>query len=107
MPQPIDFQTEVARVDAAERIQQIAERSQLAAHRRQDMQIEQQRVQRETQVRQSQAKSDEVERDAARQQQERRRRRSPEKKAAKGLYDEHEQVRDIVTDEGGNLDVTV
>lgn len=72
MPQPIDLQTELARVTTMERVQQIADRMSLAAHQRMADQAEQQRVQAETQAQEADQKSDEVDRDARRQSPERR-----------------------------------
>ena len=50
MPQPVDLQTEVGRVTAAERIQAIADRASLAGQQRQITEVEEERVQAETQV---------------------------------------------------------
>ena len=50
MPQPVDLQTEIARVTAAERIQQAADRASLAAQQRAATEIEETRVAVETQV---------------------------------------------------------
>lgn len=61
MPQPIDFQTELSRVAAVERAQQIADRLALNAQQRLAQEIEEQRTLAETQVHQPEAKSGEVE----------------------------------------------
>jgi len=53
MPQPVDLQTEIARVTAAERIQQAADRASLAAQQRVAAETEESRVAAETQVRQT------------------------------------------------------
>jgi len=50
MPQPIDFQTEVAKTTAAERIQAIADRASLAAQQREAMEAEERRIHSETEV---------------------------------------------------------
>ncbi len=50
MPQPIDMQTELGRVTAADRIQQIADRTSLAAQQRAAEQAEQERVEHESQI---------------------------------------------------------
>lgn len=50
MPQPVDLQTEIARVTAAERIQQAADRASLAAQQRVTTAAEESRVAVETQV---------------------------------------------------------
>ncbi len=53
MPQPVDLQTELARVTAAERIQQTADRASLAAQQRVANDMEESRVSVETQVQQT------------------------------------------------------
>ncbi len=50
MPQPIDFHTEAGRVTAAERIQQIADRTSLASQHNARATEEDKRLQQETQV---------------------------------------------------------
>lgn len=64
MPQPIDVQTELARITTLERVQQISDRLSLAAHQRMADQAEQQQVAAETQAHEAEQKSDEVNRDA-------------------------------------------
>lgn len=66
MPQPIDPQTEIGRATTAERIQQIADRASLAGQARATE--ESSNVQRslETEVHQTAAKSDEVNRETRR-----------------------------------------
>ncbi|MBI4559642.1 MAG: hypothetical protein HY706_18800 [Candidatus Hydrogenedentes bacterium] len=53
MPQPVDLQTEAARMTAAERIQQIADRASLAAQQRVAAELQQDRIQLETEVQQT------------------------------------------------------
>jgi len=53
MPQPVDLQTELARVTAAERIQQSVDRTSLAAQQRGSAEIDESRVAVETQVQQA------------------------------------------------------
>ena len=53
MPQPVDFQTEVAKVSAAERAQQIAGRVSLAAQQRDTSGEQETRIAAETQVQQT------------------------------------------------------
>lgn len=60
MPQPVDLQTEVARITAAERIQQIADRVSLAAQQHAAVETETERVADETTVRQPLPKGPEV-----------------------------------------------
>lgn len=67
MPQPIDPLTEIVRVHAAERIQQIADRASLAAQMRTRAAQEQELVNAETQVHQPEHKGPEVERELKRQ----------------------------------------
>ena len=66
MPQPIDLQTELARITTMERVQQISDRLSLAAHQRMADQAGQQQVDAETQTQQAEQKSDEVDRDLRR-----------------------------------------
>lgn len=60
MPQPIDPMTELARITAAERIQQIADRASLAAQQRTHNAQLQQTLEADTQVRQTEQKSEHV-----------------------------------------------
>ncbi len=60
MPQPIDFSTELARMSAVERIQQVTDRLSLAAQQRSTTEVQEQRVASETQVQQTQPQSEEV-----------------------------------------------
>ena len=53
MPQPVDFQTELGRMSAAERIQSIADRASLAAQQRHTVEEEESRLTVETQVRET------------------------------------------------------
>ena len=61
MPQPIDFQTELSRVAAVERAQQLADRLAMNAQQRLAQEIQEQKTLAETQVHQPEAKSGEVE----------------------------------------------
>lgn len=60
MPQPIDVNTELGRVTAAERIAQIADRTSLAAQARIADEAEAQRLRAESQVRNADQKSEDV-----------------------------------------------
>ncbi len=60
MPQPIDPNTELGRVTAAERIQQATERAALAAQARQSAESDRERLSAEQQVREMRQKSEEV-----------------------------------------------
>ena len=67
MPQPVDLQTELARVTAAERIQQTADRASLAAQQRAATVVEETRVNAETQVQQTvETESEQVDQDGHR-----------------------------------------
>ncbi len=67
MPQPVDLQTEMGRIAAAERIQQITDRLSLAAQHRAAEAAEEERLREETQVRQSnESEHREIERDGRR-----------------------------------------
>ncbi len=66
MPQPIDPHTEVGRAPAAERIQQIADRTSLAAQARVASESDNGQRAAETQVQHTAPKSDEVDRDLRR-----------------------------------------
>ena len=66
MPQPVDLQTEVARVTAAERIQQVADRTSLAAQQHLAVEEQEERVNSETTVHQPEPKEPEVDAEARR-----------------------------------------
>ena len=66
MPQPIDFQSEIARTTAAERVQQIVDRASLVGQQRMAHEAEAQRVASETQVHETNPKSEHVDRDLKR-----------------------------------------
>lgn len=53
MPQPVDFQSEVAKVDAVQRMQELADRASLVARQRQTSSEEDNRVRAETEVQQT------------------------------------------------------
>jgi len=61
MPMPIDPNTEMMRVNLAERIQQITDRASLLGQARQSLNEEQHRLVDETQVKEMQQKSEQVE----------------------------------------------
>lgn len=105
MPQPIDFQTEVAKVTAAERMQQIAGRVSLAAQQRQALEEERHRTEMETQVEQTdQPEGQQVEDKGKRKTpfSKRRRKRGPQV-ANDSQANEHHASGD----EGCHFDVTV
>ncbi len=104
MPQPIDPQTEIGRITAAERIQQIAERASLAAQTRMTDETELQRVNAESQVHQTRQKSEEVDEELQRhnpfmgRRRKRKRGEKEEQLADHTLYSPH--------DRGGGADDT-
>jgi len=103
MPQPIDLQTELGRLIAADRLQQVADRASLAAQQRVADDVQQQRVGLETQVQQTHAKSEEVEPEMRRKNPYMgRRRRKPE--AETKLEEKPKPPADI---EPHQLDITV
>ncbi|MBN2308115.1 MAG: hypothetical protein JXR94_04045 [Candidatus Hydrogenedentes bacterium] len=114
MPQPVDLQTEVARVTAAERIQQIADRASLAAQQRAAAEVEGERVENEQQVQQTpQTESRQVDADEHRKNpfMGRRRRKGsgkdPDQEEAGGLYNADERPEPLEGCEGQQLDVTI
>lgn len=68
MPTPIDPNTEILRVNMAERIQQIADRASLLGQVRQSINEEEKRVIEETQVKQTEQKSEQVDTELKRRQ---------------------------------------
>jgi len=66
MPQPIDPNTEILRISAAERIQQIADRLSLASQARHASELAEKQVGAESQVLQAQQKSEQVEQELRR-----------------------------------------
>jgi len=111
MPQPIDPFTEMGRLSAAERMQQAADRASLAAQLRQATEAENQRSAAESQVRQSQQKSEEVEQELRRRNPfmgRRRRKVDGENEPEQAfIYNGHER-RTVVSDaEEHDFDVTI
>ncbi|MGI6461979.1 MAG: hypothetical protein ACOX5J_18155 [Candidatus Hydrogenedentales bacterium] len=110
MPQPVDLQTEMARVAAAERIQQFTDRLSLAAQQRVADSAEKERIRDETLVQQShESEQSQIERDGRRRNPfSGRRKQRPESRdeddgAAYGAADKKK-----LSDEGGqHFDVTV
>lgn len=107
MPQPIDFQTEVARTTAADRIQQVAERSALVQAQRAADEAGRLQSEAEQSVHQSpEAQSEHVDEEA--------RRRTPYGRGRRrdGAAGEHEEEArptkgGIEFDEGRRLDVSI
>ncbi len=112
MPQPIDPNTEIMRITAAERIQQIADRASLAAQARQSAETANKQVDIETQVRQMNQKSAEVDEELARKNPYllRRRKKRGDKDKEKHLHtfytaDEQTEVADDPDEH--SLDITI
>jgi ABC-type Zn2+ transport system substrate-binding protein/surface adhesin len=114
MPQPVDLQTEMGRLTAADRIQQIADRVSLAAQQRTAQVLEKERLSEETQVQQTrEAESEEV--DAEGQGRNpaagRRHHRHPEQnegdEEAHVFYNAEENQEIAEQPEGHNFDVTI
>jgi hypothetical protein len=107
MPQPIDIHTEIARVDATTRVQQVADRAALTAQHRFSMEAEERRAETETNVvEKDEIDGEHLDSEHRRSQHERRRR------AAKKAGDEHapsdgERMALRNTDEGTKLDVSI
>lgn len=105
MPQPVDLQTEMARIAAAERIQQIADRMSLAAQQRLAQEAEKTRVADETQVHQTvETENPEVDAEG--------RRKNPFAGRRKGRgpadSEEHGNERRVSSDdEGRHFDVSI
>ncbi len=120
MPQPVDMPTEIARVTAAERIQQSTVRSSLVAQQRLANEAEQERVNAETYVQQTDPKSEDVDRELRRRNpyMGRRRRREADKEsgddqgteredAAHRFYTADEQEQTVEDPADHRLDVTI
>lgn len=105
MPQPIDPNTELGRISAADRVQQIADRASLAAQARHAAEATQHQVDSETQVAQANQKNEEIHEEL--------RRKNPfmGRKRRKTGQDEEEQhpdhPRPLDEAEGHHLDITI
>ena len=104
MPQPIDFQTEIGRTVAAERIQGAVDRAALAAQQRGASEAQEEQVKTETSVHETpEAQSEHVDEEL--------KRRSPygRRRRRKGAKDDnqHSDRKKPKGDEGQQLDVTV
>lgn len=112
MPQPIDMTSEIARVAAVDRLQQITDRLSLAAQMRATSESQEERVSVETQVQQTQAQSEQVEAELRRRNPYARRRPKRAEQAEgedKPLtgYDAHEHIEILSEDAGHHLDVLI
>ncbi len=111
MPQPIDPNTEFARIAMTERIQQIADRASLVAQNRQTLAAEEALLQRETQVGEPEAKGGEVDTEARRRNpfmgRRRRRERNEDDAEAHTFYNADERPEVLDDDEGRQLDISI
>ncbi len=110
MPQPIDLQTETARIAAAERVQQVMDRASLAAQQRLAAQVEANRVAVETSVQQTpHAQSEQVDAQGRRRNpDQRKRKRQPAPNApTQMLYDAEVHTETGESEEGRQLDITI
>ena len=103
MPQPIDFQTEVGRMVAAERIQSAVDRAALAAQQRSASEAQREQVETETSVHETpETQSEHVDEQLRRRNPYGRRRRKDAKDDDQGSS--HKKPKG---EEGHQLDVTV
>lgn len=110
MPTPIDPNTEILRVNLAERIQQIADRASLLGQVRQSINEEEKRVSEETQVKQTEQKSEQVDTELKRRQPFMgRRRKRVESEGTVQRGEEFLKVEDEEpqSDEEGHLDIKI
>ncbi len=106
MPMPIDPNTEIMRVTIAERIQQISDRASLLGQIRQSMSEEQHRVVAETQVKETQQKSEQVETELKRKNPfVGRRRKATEEKSGQAAPEENFEIIDEKKEGGFHLDI--
>lgn len=111
MPQPIDPNTELGRVTAAERIQQVADRASLAAQARQAQETERQRAGIEQHVLEAEAKKNEVDREQKRRnpfvgQRKRRSKDEPSDGRKRTVYTAAERLEEL-DDDAHDLDLRV
>ncbi len=108
MPTPIDPNTEILRVNLAERIQQIADRASLLGQVRQSVNEEERRIVDETQVKQTEQKSEQVETELKRRQPFMgRRRRKVEKESTSTDEGSSKDEGEEEGKEGSHLDIKI
>ncbi len=107
MPMPIDPNTEILRANLAERIQQISDRASLLGQVRQSLNEEQHRVVDETQVKEMQQKSEQVETELKRKNPflGRRRKQQKEENKESSLNEEITETYEDTKDDGSHLDL--
>lgn len=105
MPQPVDFQTEIGRTVAAERIQQVVDRGALAAQQRLAQELEEDQFRQENTIHESpETQNEEIDEELKRRNPYAGRRR---KRGSKDNPDEQNQSRPHIDGEGERLDVRV
>ena len=114
MPQPIDLQTELARTNTVERIQQIADRVSLVAQQRTAVEADEERLRQEQQIQQTpETENPEVDADGHRKnptvgrRRRRKRDQSDADKSAKTVYNATEETEAAGDTEGSKLDVSI
>lgn len=107
MVQPIDIHTEIARVDATTRVQQVADRSAMNTQQRLAMEAEERRAETETNVvEKDEVDGEHMDSDYRRRAQYAKRQREKKKREKEsGTDDGHTAVKN--TDEGTNFDVSI
>lgn len=113
MPQPVDFQTEMGRLSAAERIQQIADRASLAAQARTTEDMEVDRVAAEQQVQETlESESEQSQRVDAESRRKnpflgRRKKRGKRTKDSAHVFYSADEKERVVDEEGQDFDISV
>jgi hypothetical protein len=112
MPQPIDPNSELGRLAAVERVQQIADRASLAAQARLTSEAAREQVVVETQVRQMNPKNEQVDEELRRRNPFMGRRQHPheasdEEKMSHRVYNAAEKIEVIEDPDGHELDVII
>ncbi len=110
MPQPIDPQTELGRITAAERIQQISDRASLAAQQRVAEDTDKQQRLLEQEVQETHQKNKEVETETKRRNPFMGRRKKKKKSSDDSthtLYNENENKEIVEDPDDHTLDITI
>lgn len=112
MPQPIDLQTELMRVTAAERVQHLANRTAQAVQQRAAHQQQQQQVEAESQVQEAaQAEQGRVDPDEKADERKRRKKKKEQAQAAdpsvRTFYTPHEKPEVVEDPEEHRLDISI
>ncbi len=106
MPMPIDPNTEMMRINLVERIQQISDRASLLGQVRQSLNEEQHRLVDETQVKEMQQKSEQVEAELKRRNPFLgRRKKQKEAKVDSSQNEEDVEIYEDKKDDGSHLDL--